>query len=251
MPTRHYTTNRREFLQKSAATAAVGWAAVSRPVAKANSGDKVNETVNLGVIGCGTRGTQMIRCFGETPGARITAVCDVHAQRKDAARQQAGSSKVRAYHDYRKLIEDKDVDAVVVATNGHWKALTTIHACRSGKDVYVEKPLATSIGEGRMMVEAAKKYDRIVQIGTQQHSTNRYRKAVEIVRSGRLGRIGEVKVWDYVNQNPGIGAPPDCDPPKGFDWDFWLGPSPKVPYNSNRYSSHYWFMDGRLGRAPL
>ena len=237
------TTNRRDFLQKTAAAAAVGLAASGMRVARAGGREDANETVNLGVIGCGKRGTGLIDRFGETPGARIVAVCDLHAGKLKGARARAGGKSVKAYHDYRKLIEDKDIDAVVVATNGHWKALPTILACQAGKDVYVEKPLASSIGEGRLMVEAAKKYDRIVQIGTQQHSLDCYRKAVEIVQSGRLGRIGEVKVWDYVNQNPGIGAPPDCAPPQGLDWDFWLGPSPKVPYNPNRYSQHYWFID--------
>jgi predicted dehydrogenase len=160
-----------------------------------------------------------------------------------AARDAAGGEKVAAYHDYRKLLDDKQVDAVIVATNGQWKALCNIDACRAGKDTYTEKPLATSIGEGRAIVEAAKKYNRIVQIGTQQHSLDYYRKAVEIVQSGALGRIGEVKVWDFVNDNPGIGVPPDSDPPAELDWDCWLGPTPKTPYNSNRYIHHYWFFN--------
>ena len=100
---------------------------------------------------------------------------------------------------------------------------------------------------GRRTGEAAKKYKRIVQIGTQQHSSDHYRKAAEIVQSGRLGRIGEVKVWDYINENPGFGVPPDGDPPAELDWDFWLGPSAKVPYNPNRYEHHYWFFDNGGG----
>ncbi len=235
------TIDRRVFLGRTAAAAA--WSTVAIHRTEASQEPDANDTVNLGLIGCGVRGPQLIGSFQQLPGVRFTAVCDVHANRMAAAREQAGGTKVHAYSDYRKLIEDKNVDAVVVATNGHWKALPTIHACQAGKDVYVEKPLATSIGEGRAMVEAAKKYNRIVQIGTQQHSLDHYRKAAEIVQSGRLGRIGEVKVWDYCNLNPGIGVPPDSDPPKDLDWNLWLGPSPKVPYNPNRYQHHYWFFD--------
>ncbi len=132
---------------------------------------------------------------------------------------------------------------MIVATNKHWHALPTIHACQAGKDVYIEKPLAHSIGEGRAMVQAAEKYNRIVQIGTQQHSCQHYQQAVEIIRSGELGEISEVKVWDYENQYPGWGSPPDCDPPAGLDWDFWLGPAPKVPYNPNYFLHDYWFFD--------
>ena len=235
------TIDRRGFLGKTAAAATLSTMAFNS--AKAYSAGNANDTVNLGLIGCGCRGSQLIKSFKPIPGVRFTAVCDLNEGRMAAAQEQVGGTNVRGYQDFRKLIDDKNVDAVVIATNGHWKALPTIYACQAGKDVYVEKPLATSIGEGRVMVEAAKKYNRIVQIGTQQHSLDHYRKAVKIIQSGRLGRISEVKVWDYLNQNPGIGAPADSDPPKGFDWDFWVGPSPKVPYNRNRLKYHYWFFD--------
>jgi predicted dehydrogenase len=235
--------NRREFLGTSAATAAAAWASGKLYAVDANVKPGPNETINLGLVGCGVRGRQLVDIFNGLDGVRFAAVCDVDSKRMADVRGQAGGEKVLAYHDYRKMLDNKDIDAVVVATNGHWKALTTIHACQAGKDVYTEKPLATSIGEGRFMVEAAKKYNRIVQIGTQQHSANHYRKAVEIVQSGRLGRISEVKVWDDINHNPGLGMPPNSDPPEELDWDFWLGPSPKVPYNPNRISQHYWFFD--------
>ena len=233
---------RREFLEIGTATAAA-WTGAKLYAADAESRPGPNEMINLGLIGCGTRGSQLVGYFLSLPGVRFAAVCDVNSQRLAKVREIAGGEKVLAYHDYRKMLENPNIDAVVVATNGHWKALPTIHACQAGKDVYVEKPLATSIGEGRQMVEAAKKYGRIVQIGTQQHSCDHYQKAVEIVQSGHLGRISEVKVWDYINHNPGFGIPPDSVPPEELDWDFWLGPSPKVPYNPNRYINHYWFFD--------
>lgn len=119
----------------------------------------------------------------------------------------------------------------------------TIHAFQAGKDIYVEKPLGTSIGEGRVAVAAARRYNRIVQIGTQQHSWAHYQRAVQIIRWGKLGEISEVKVWDMDYHYPGFGAPPDSDPLKELDWDFWLRPSPKVPYNPNRYYQFYRFCD--------
>lgn len=237
-------TDRRTFLGTTAATAVAACVGSTlRAATTVATSPGPSDTVNLGLIGCGVRGTGLVSIFNKLPGARFVAVCDLNSKRMSEVRQKAGGDKVLAYDDYRKLLDNKDIDAVIVATNGHWKALAMTNACQAGKDVYTEKPLATSIGEGRQMVEAAKKYNRIVQIGTQQHSANHYRKAVEIIQSGKLGRISEVKVWDYVNQNPGLGAPPDTSPPEELDWDFWLGPAPKVPYNENRYVNHYWFFD--------
>ena len=131
-----------------------------------------------------------------------------------------------AYHDYRKLLESKDVDAVVIATNQHWHALPTIDACRAGKDVYLEKPLGNSIGEGPFVIDAWRKYGRIVQVGTQQRSQEHYQQAVELIRAGRLGEISEVRVWDYENYWPGPGSPADTAPPPELDWNLYVGPSP-------------------------
>jgi len=233
--------NRREFLETTAVTAAASLTAIEP--ARATPARSPAETVQLGLIGCGLRGHQLIGDFQAVPGNRIIAVCDVQAERLGQTRQQLGGEKIRAYRDFRKLLDDKDIDAVIVATPGHWHVLPTIHACQAGKDVYVEKPLGTSIGEGRAAVKAARRYDRIVQIGTQQRSWEHYRRAAEIIQSGRLGEISEVKVWDYEYFWPGFGNPADAPPPAPLDWDFWLGPSPQVAYNPNRYDHHYWFFD--------
>lgn len=234
-------TTRRGFLGATATAAA--WAGGQAYAAEASAKPGPNDTINLGLIGCGGRGTYLMSRFLEQPGTRIVAVADINEPRLVAARRRAGGDTVQAYHDYRKLLEHKDIQAVIVATNKHWHALPTVHACQAGKDVYVEKPLAHSIGEGRAIVQAAEKYQRIVQVGTQQHSWEHYRQAAEIIRSGGLGEISEVKVWDYENQYPGWGCPPDCDPPAGLDWDFWLGPAPKKPYNPNYFLHDYWFFD--------
>lgn len=230
-------STRRDFLRVAAGAGAwLGARAFATDAPKAGP----NETINLGIIGCGFRGQQLIPAWSALPGVRIAGVCDIYEPRREQARRQAGGDKVLAYRDYRKLLENKGIDAVVITSNDHWHLLHAIHAMQSGKDVYVEKPLAASITEGRRIVEAAKRYGRVVQFGTWQRSMEHYRKAAEIVRSGRLGQISEVKVWDYQNYFPGFGSPPDRDPPQGMDWDLYLGPAPKVPYNPNRYNMPHW-----------
>ncbi|NOX56191.1 MAG: Gfo/Idh/MocA family oxidoreductase [Planctomycetes bacterium] len=232
------TQTRRQFLGTTAAAAA-GWAGGKLYAAGASAKPGPNDTINLALIGCGARGAgQVMPSFMRLPGVRMVAVCDVNSKRLAQAREKAGGSKVAAYHDFRKLLEDKSIDAVIVATQAHWHVLITIAACQAGKDVYVEKPLGNCIGEGRYAIQAAKKYNRIVQIGTQQRSQEHYRKAVEIIQSGQLGEISEVKVWDYENWWPGRGFPADCDPPPELDWDFYVGPAPFRRYNPNIYFNY-------------
>jgi len=240
MPT---NPTRRDFLGTTTAAAAATWMGARTYAAGAPAGPGPNETIHVGLIGCGGEGRAVATAHSLCEGARIVAVCDLNASRMAHARKQFGGEKVLAYHDYRKMLENKDIDAVIVATNGHWHVLPVIHACGAGKDVYVEKPLGTSIGEGRAAVEAARKHGRVVQIGTQQRSWPHYAKAAEAIRAGKLGEISEVKVWDYDYLYPGFGAPADCDPPKELDWDFWVGPSPAQPYNANKVARHYWFFD--------
>ena len=195
-----------------------------------------SDTINLGLIGCGARGKGVhIPGFLKLPGTRFTAVCDLNSKYLAEGRVKAGGENVAAYKDFRKLVEDKNVDAVIIGTNQQWHVLPMIAACQAGKDVYMEKPLGGSIGEGPFAIEAARKYGRIVQVGTQQRSQEHYQQAMEIVRSGKLGQISEVKVWDYENMAPGAGLPPDCDPPEELDWDFYVGPSPFRKYNPNMY----------------
>ncbi len=234
---------RREFLQTTGVTAAAGWAGGSPYAADARARPGPNDTVSLALIGCGPRGREVMEGFVRLAGARMAAVCDVDARRLAQARRQAGGEKIAAYHDFRKLLESPEVDAVIVASTDHWHSLHTIWACGAGKDVYVEKPLGNSIGEGRAAVQSARKHDRIVQFGTQQRSWGHYHKAVEIIQSRRLGEISEVRVWDCQNLYPGFGSPADCDPHPELDWDLWLGSAPEVPYNPNRHRNWVWFFD--------
>ncbi|MCP5114124.1 MAG: Gfo/Idh/MocA family oxidoreductase, partial [bacterium] len=220
-------TTRRRFLGASGTAMAAGWAGAS---------PGPNDTINLGLIGCGARGRQrFIEYYTKQPGVRFTAVCDVNSKYLGMGRKKAGGDRVAAYKDYRKLVEDKNVDAVIVASNQQWHALPTIAACQAGKDVYLEKPMGQSIGEGPYVIEAARRYGRIVQVGTQQRSQQHYQKAVELIQAGKLGEISAVEVWDYDNYWPGSGFPPDSDPPPELDWDFYVGPSPWRAYNPNIY----------------
>ena len=224
-------TTRRRFLGASGTAMAAGWAGAAPPAAPGP-----NDTINLGLIGCGARGRQVfLNFYTKQPGVRFTAVCDVNARYLAMGRELAGGERVAAYRDYRKLVEDKNVDVVIVATNQQWHALPTIAACQAGKDVYLEKPMGQSIGEGPYVIEAARRYNRIVQVGTQQRSQEHYQRAVELIRAGKLGEISEVKVWDYDNYWQGSAFPPDCDPPPELDWDFYVGPSPWRAYNPNIY----------------
>jgi len=203
-----------------------------------------NERVRIGLIGVGNRGWELMEAFRELPDVAITAVCDVYEPYVEAAKRFLGGSPT-VYRDYRKLLERKDLDAVVIATPDHWHALQFIEACNAGKDVYVEKPLSLTVMEGRRMVEAARRTGRITQVGTQRRSSPMVRQACELVRSGGIGRVTVAKCFHLQNETPmGIGKPGDCDPPPGLDWDLWLGPAPKVPYNPSRCLYQFrWFYD--------
>ncbi len=229
---------RREFLG-TAGAAATAWAGASLYAAGASARPGPNDTINMALIGCGARGgNQVMPSFMKLPGVRMVAVCDVNSNHLARGREKAGGDQIATYHDYRKLLEDENIDAVIVATQAHWHVPIAVAACQAGKDVYLEKPLGNSIGEGQYLIEAAKKYDRVVQIGTQQHSMEHYRKAVDIVRSGKLGDISMVEVWDHTYWAPGRGFPADCDPPPELDWDFYVGPAPMQSYNPNIYYNY-------------
>lgn len=203
-----------------------------------------NERVRVGLIGCGGRGRYVGKFMAEAPNTQFVATADVYLPNAHAARDWAGGD-AKAFQDFRKLLELKDVDAVLIATPDHWHAIPTVLACQAGKDVYVEKPLAHNIHEGRAMVEAARRHNRLVVIGTQQRSATHFPEIARIIQSGQLGEVRFVRIWNYVNMAPnGVSAEPDTAPPEGLDWDFYLGPAPKVPYNRKRHLATYrWFSD--------
>ncbi|OWK36186.1 Gfo/Idh/MocA family protein [Fimbriiglobus ruber] len=200
-----------------------------------------SEKVRLGFIGLGGQGTGNMNAFLKHSHATVAAVCDVdssHLAKAAGVVEKATKKAPQAEKDFRKLLDTKDVDAVVVSTPDHWHALTTVAACAAGKDVYCEKPLTLVIGEGQAMVAAARKHGRIVQTGSQQRSDARFRQACELARNGALGKVHTVKVG---LPGPNFKAPgvPDSTPPAELDYEFWLGPAPARPYNEKRV--HYLF----------
>jgi predicted dehydrogenase len=233
--------SRRDF-SKTAAMAAAGLALSAGPAVRSVLG--ANERVGVGLIGAGGMGQADLRDFLHTGQVDCVAIADPYQPHLDEAATMT-LGKAKTYKDFRRVLEHKDIDAVIIATPDHWHAIPMIAACEAGKDVYQEKPLSHTLFEGRKMVEAATKHNRVVQVGTQQRSGEHFQKAVELVRSGKIGKVTLAKTWIYGNQYPeGIGNPPDSDPPAWFDWDWWLGPAPKRPYNINRGIYNFrWFWD--------
>jgi predicted dehydrogenase len=245
---------RRDFLVGAAGVVGAGALPVSAgPIVQTSSSPGrvlgANDRVRVGVIGTGRQGSSVMRGHQRLADVEIAAVCDVFAPNLAKAAEAApGAAK---HTDFRRILDDKAIDAVVIATPDHWHALMTVLACQAGKDVYVEKPSSVAIAEGRAMVQAARTYHRIVQVGTQQRSQPHFQKAAEIVKSGQIGDVTLVRCWNAANApKAGIGNPPDSAPPEGLDWDMWLGPAKKVPFNPNRFGvvpdawSHFrWFWD--------
>jgi predicted dehydrogenase len=218
------------------ASAAAATLAASRVVA-------ANNKINVGFIGYGLIGKRHLLDFREQPDVQIVAVAEAHEGRLNEARTLVGES-VRGYRDFRRLLDDKDIDAVVISTPDHWHALMTMLACAAGKDVYVEKPLTLFPREGRWMIDVARRYQRVVQVGTQQRSGPHYAKARELIQGGHIGKVVSVRMQASRNILPGFGRPPDSDPPRELDWNMFLGPAPERPYNKNRGIYHFrWFWD--------
>jgi predicted dehydrogenase len=200
------------------------------------------DRVGVGLIGFGLIGKRHALSFKEQPDAAIVAVAEAHRGRLDEGTGYVGGAK--GYRDFRRLLDDKNVDAVVVATPDHWHALMTMLACAAGKDVYVEKPLTLFVREGRRMIEVARRHKRVVQVGTQQRSGPHYQKAHDLVRAGHIGNVLTVRMQSFRNVQPGFGTPADCEPPADLDWDAFLGPAPSRKYNPNRGLYHFrWFWD--------
>jgi predicted dehydrogenase len=197
-----------------------------------------NDKVNVAFIGVGTMGSGNLGFAAKTSGVQVTAVCDVwqaNLEKAQAKARQLGF-EAKAVKDFREILADKSVDAVCIATPDHWHPYITVEACKAGKDVYVEKPACVYVNEGVKMVQAARKYNRVVQAGTMQRSGAFFQKARDIVKSGKLGEITFCRTWQAsLTKKEGQGNPPDEAPPAGLDWDLWLGPAPQRPYNANRW----------------
>ncbi|MFN8008710.1 MAG: Gfo/Idh/MocA family oxidoreductase [Terriglobia bacterium] len=247
--------SRRKFLQNSVALSAMAGSSLLtvKPVVPQtrSSASRVvgaNDRIRIAQIGCGGMGRADLRDSLRVKNVECIALCDVDdsqiAKILSEIVEPASQKPGLMARDYRKVLELKDLDAVVVSTPDHWHALPTVAACEAGKDVYVEKPLSLTIAEGRIMVDAARKYGRVVQMGTQQRSATHYQMAIDYVKSGKLGRIRLVRAWAYLDWKGETPVLPDGPPPAGVDYDFWLGPAPKRPFNPNRFHFTFrWYWD--------
>ena len=243
--------NRREFLNRSK-KASFGLAAGVTILGNAKSvrAAPANEKIILAAVGVRGRGIGLARGFAERGDCQYAYIADVDGKlfdsRAKTVAELQGGRRPKCVQDFRKVFDDKSVDAMVVATPDHWHAPATVWSCRAGKDVYVEKPASHSCWEGRKMVEAARKYRRIVQVGTQSRSAPYCIEAKKYLEEGKLGEIHMCRIY---NQKSWGNRPivPDSDPPAGLDWDMWNGPAPEHRYNVNlhRCWNHLWRYHGR------
>ena len=226
--------SRRQFVKRgvAAATAAAVPFFVPSGVLAADGQPGANDKIGIGGIGIGRQGSGVLAGALKSKSARFIGIADVYLPRAEELCKKHGGGQ--AYQDYRKFLERKDLDAIVTATPDHWRALVCVHACQAGKDVYAEKALSLTIREGRMMVEAARKYQRVLQVGSQQRSQAVNRITCEWIRSGKLGKVKEVIGSNYP-------SPWECDfpaqpIPEGLNWDMWCGPAPLVPFNKDIFT---------------
>ena len=239
-------TNRRNFL-KSTTTAAVGLSlAASMPIPM-SSCVGANDKLRCGLIGAKGMGFADLTAFLGQKNTECVALCDVDSNvlnQRAADTEKIQGFKPQLYSDYRKLLENKDVDVVIIGTPDHWHCLPMVEACQAGKDVYCEKPLGNSIEEINIMERAANKYKTVVQVGMWQRSDPHWRAAVDFVQSGKLGKIRTVRTWAYQGWMEPVPVQPDTDAPAGVDYDFWLGPAKKRPFNPNRFHFNFrWYYD--------
>jgi predicted dehydrogenase len=222
---------RRDFLRGSATLAAASLAAPHFAISRAYAaGATPSEQIRIGFIGMGRQAGDLLKSLVTLPQARVVAVADVNLPRAEAV---AAVHKAKAYQDYRRLLENKDVDAIITATPEHWRALICVAACQAGKDLYVEKPMSLTVKEGRLIAQAVRKYKRVFQTGSQQRSMIRNHIGCEFIRKGGLGKITRVIAHNY--PSPWEGALPEEKIPNGMDWEMWCGPAPLVPYNKDLY----------------
>jgi predicted dehydrogenase len=235
------TSTRRQFISRATAVAAGAATLGHRSISRAAS---PNDKIILGIIGPGGMGTNLLNSFVTQKDVEIAAVCDVDANRAAAAAksvERASGKTPRTEKDLRRILEDRAIDAVIIATPDHWHAPATILACDAGKHVYVEKPCCHNIREGRLMIETARRTKRVVQTGTQSRSTAHVRRAMELLHNGAIGDVLVAKVWNSQLRG-NIGHAQPADPPAHLDFDLWLGPAPTVPYRSNLlHASWRWF----------
>lgn len=206
-----------------------------------------SDKIRVGAIGVNGMGFSNVKSMLKIPQVDMVALCDIDTRvldKKNGELEKETGKKAAVYSDFRKLLENKDIDAVIIGTPDHWHALPMIYACQAGKDVYCEKPVGRTIEECNAMLAAARKYNRVVQVGQWQRSHTHWQDAINFVQSGKLGKIRLVKSWAYQGWMKTISPKPDSVPPKEVDYNMWLGPAPKRPFNENRFHFDFrWYWD--------
>jgi predicted dehydrogenase len=230
--------NRRKFINRSALTAA-GFGISGLMPAFSGTDPAPSDTLNLALIGCRNMGFGILEHHLSNPGVNCVAMCDIDDKvliDRSAEVLKSYNQKPKLYRDFRKLLEQKDIDAVIIGTPDHWHCLLTIYALQAGKDIYVEKPMANTIAECDTMVKAANYYsNRIVQVGQQQRSGFVFQKAMELIKNGKIGTLRRVNIWANFNYGAGQEIVPDEPVPSDVDFDMWLGPAPERSFNRARF----------------
>lgn len=241
--------SRRKFLRATGQTVAGAGVLGALPwdvIASSKASVSQNDRINVGVIGANGMGWSNATSFMKIPEVNLMAIADVDQRviDKRVAEVKGANVKLKQYSDYRKLLENKDIDAVIIGTPDHWHCLQMVEACAAGKDVYVEKPVGNSIAECEVMVNAQKKYNRAVQCGQWQRSMPHFIDALNFLRTGKLGQIRTVKAWAYMGWMENIPEKPNSPVPPGVDYTMWLGPAETRPFNENRFHFNFrWFWD--------
>jgi predicted dehydrogenase len=235
---------RRDLLKRATALGALVGSELAFGQTKSPARAPASDRVRVGMIGVGAMGTGNLNDFLSNKDVDVVAICEVFQPALEKAIAATGG-KAKAYGDYRKLLESRDLDAVVISTPEHWHALMAIDACDAGKDVYVEKPASHHIRDGRLMVEAARRGNRVVQVGSQQRSGAHFQRVVKYVREGRIGEVRYASCW-FHSLPPPPKPPVKGPPPPGLDWEMWLGPAPRLAYDEafNVGRRHYWSLFG-------
>lgn len=238
--------NRLNFIKNTTLLSAVGLLSPSHFAFGSSS--KIigsNEKIKFGTIGLNNMGWHDSMRLLRVPNVELVAICDVDKNILEKRNYELKKSgiKVKVFSDYRNLLEDRDIDAVLIGTPDHWHPMMMIHASETGKHVYCEKPIGNSIGECNAMVKAQERYGNIVQVGQWQRSMQHFKDAVNFISTGVLGNIRTVKTWCYTSFLP-LRIVPDSSPPIGVDYKSWLGPAPLRPFNASRFHGHFrWFWD--------
>ncbi|MDD4107311.1 MAG: Gfo/Idh/MocA family oxidoreductase [Prolixibacteraceae bacterium] len=237
---------RRDFLKNSVlATAGIGL--ISSLPLPGNSVTGANEKIVCGVIGARGMGNSDLKAFLRQPGTECAAICDIDEavlNQRIADTEKIQGKKPKGFKDFRKLLEEPGIDVIIIGTPDHWHCIPFVLAAQEGKHIYCEKPLANYIEELNIMERAVQRYNNVVQVGQWQRSDKHWQDAVAFVHSGQLGKIRTVRAWSYQGWMKSVPVVSDSEPPKGVDYDFWLGPAPKRPFNKNRFHFTFrWFWD--------